>query len=321
MVGTKVFEEHVVANLTKKLKRSGLTLPEKYRILFSLRNCANGSALEPLLYALRDESALFRHDVAFALGQRQDSAAVAALIDVLNDANENSMVRHEAAEALGAIGTTQCLQPLRTHEGSDVRELAETCVLARKRVEYMAASGTTEERSKFQSVDPTPPLDGVFTSQELHDLVVDENTDLFLRYRALFSLRNRGGPEAVEAMAKCLETSSSALLKHEIAYVLGQLLDTQSVACLKAALQDDAEHPMVRHEAAEALGAIADDSCMEILKKYCTCSEPIVADSCIVALDMIEYERSGAFEYADPGDDPEPVQNASTVGVLLEASA
>lgn len=59
---------------------------------------------------------------------------------------------------------------------------------------------------------------------------------------------------------------------------------------------------MVRHEAAEALGAIADDSCVKILQEYSSCSEPIVADSCVVALDMIEHEKSGAFEYADMGE-------------------
>lgn len=237
MVNTEIFDETVISNLSKKLQRASLTLPEKYRILFSLRNSANESALAPLVQALKDDSALFRHDVAFALGQRQDSDAVSALITVLNDATENSMVRHEAAEALGAIGTAECLQPLQDHETSDVQELAETCILARQRVEYMAAHDMAEEHSKFQSVDPTPPLDGVFTSQELHDLLVNEGTDLFLRYRALFSLRNQGGKHAVQAMAECLRTSSSALLKHEIAYVMGQLQDEEAVACLKEVLQ------------------------------------------------------------------------------------
>jgi deoxyhypusine monooxygenase len=58
---------------------------------------------------------------------------------------------------------------------------------------------------------------------------------------------------------------------------------------------------MVRHEAAEALGAIADDACIQLLQQYSTCEEPIVSDSCIVALDMIAHEKSGAFEYADLG--------------------
>jgi deoxyhypusine monooxygenase len=60
---------------------------------------------------------------------------------------------------------------------------------------------------------------------------------------------------------------------------------------------------MVRHEAAEALGAIADDGCIAALKACAACSEPIVAESCVVALDMIAHERSGTFEYADLGHD------------------
>ena len=58
---------------------------------------------------------------------------------------------------------------------------------------------------------------------------------------------------------------------------------------------------MVRHEAAEALGAIGDEACVRLLEEYASDADAIVADSCIVALDMIAHERSGAFEYADMG--------------------
>lgn len=94
---------------------------------------------------------------------------------------------------------------------------------------------------------------------------------------------------------------SSALLKHEVAYVLGQMQDPTSVDTLIRVLQDGREHAMVRHEAAEALGAIADDQSVELLNQFAKDSEPIVAHSCIVALDMIEFEKSGGFEYADTG--------------------
>lgn len=55
---------------------------------------------------------------------------------------------------------------------------------------------------------------------------------------------------------------------------------------------------MVRHEAAEALGSIADPICMELLKQHVQDPEPIVADSCIVALDMMDHELSNSFQYA-----------------------
>lgn len=56
---------------------------------------------------------------------------------------------------------------------------------------------------------------------------------------------------------------------------------------------------MVRHEAAEALGSIAEPQCIELLKVACADPEPVVADSCVVALDMLQYELSGAFQYAE----------------------
>ena len=42
-----------------------------------------------------------------------------------------------------------------------------------------------------------------------------------------------------------------------MAYVLGQLQDKAATAALVRVLAATGEHPMVRHEAAEALGAIA----------------------------------------------------------------
>jgi hypothetical protein len=36
--------------------------------------------------------------------------------------------------------------------------------------------------------------------------------------------------------------------------------------------------------------------------QYTRDPEPIVAHSCEVALDMLEFERSGAFQYADDGN-------------------
>jgi deoxyhypusine monooxygenase len=237
MVHTKHFEERIVANLHAKLQRGDLSLPEKYRVLFSLRNCANASALPALLVGLKDASALFRHDVAFAIGQRQDKDAVDALIRVLDDSREHAMVRHEAAEALGAIGTLECLQPLTRHEESDVREIAETCLLARQRVEFLSKHAHVNAASKFNSVDPTPPFEDSMPLQELGKILLDENQNLFDRYRALFSLRNVGGEGAVNSMAECMTCSPSALLKHEIAYVLGQLQDPHAVSCLKRVLE------------------------------------------------------------------------------------
>ena len=69
---------------------------------------------------------------------------------------------------------------------------------------------------------------------------------------------------------------------------------------------------MVRHEAAEALGAIADERAVALLAAHAADPEPIVADSCVVALDMLEHERSGAFQYVDTGEAGERRPGAGT---------
>jgi deoxyhypusine monooxygenase len=58
---------------------------------------------------------------------------------------------------------------------------------------------------------------------------------------------------------------------------------------------------MVRHEAAEALGAIASSKTVQLLKDFAADPEPIVAHSCLVALDVLEFEQAGGFQYADTG--------------------
>jgi deoxyhypusine monooxygenase len=63
----------------------------------------------------------------------------------------------------------------------------------------------------------------------------------------------------VELGRALVEDDSSALLRHEVAYVLGQLQHPAAVPALAASLARVAEHRMVRHESAEALGAIEFD--------------------------------------------------------------
>lgn len=91
----------------------------------------------------------------------------------------------------------------------------------------------------------------------------------------------------------------SALFRHEVAYVLGQLQHEAAVPQLVAALTRRAESPMVRHECAEALGAIARPSCLAALHAHMADPERVVRESCEVALDMYKHEVGPTFQYAD----------------------
>ena len=144
--------------------------------------------------------------------------------------------------------------------------------------------------------------------------MLDIKLPLFQRYRAMFALRDLASPPdlptavpAIHALSKGLK-DPSALFRHEIAFVFGQLCHPASVSSLTAALSDENEMGMVRHEAAEALGSLGDEEGVEdILKKFLNDPEQVVRDSILVALDMAEYEKNGGKEYALLPDASVPV--------------
>ena len=55
---------------------------------------------------------------------------------------------------------------------------------------------------------------------ELRALLMDENADLFDRYRALFALRNKGDEDSVRAICEGFKEPNSALFRHEIGTLL-----------------------------------------------------------------------------------------------------
>ncbi len=152
------------------------------------------------------------------------------------------------------------------------------------------------ERSEFDSVDPAPPSEEN-NIPTLRKSLCDDNERMFLRMRALFSLRNIGGKESVDALAAAFQ-SDSALLKHEIAYVMGQMQDSSAVPHLIERLSDLKEDVMVRHEAAEALGAIGDQVAMATLREFVNDESIVVAESCEVAIDLLDYVSSKRLDYS-----------------------
>lgn len=138
-------------------------------------------------------------------------------------------VRHEAGEALGAIGTPECLQVLELYQGDPCLEVAQTCQLALQRIQYYSEASTpagsasapaadsglqhssaqcmpagaegnsnaaAESSSPYLSVDPAPAAPANIPSTQLRASLLDEHAPIFERYRALFGLRNKVSPSA-----------------------------------------------------------------------------------------------------------------------------
>ena len=287
--------------------------------------------------------ALFRHEVAFALGQMQSKKATSALISVLKNECEHGMTRHECAEALGAIGDESAVDVLREmHEDeTQCREVRETASLALRRIEHVTkkksaivgarvgskkettAVGIAEKEEEdgdgeehivqhAYSVDPVPAMEASVETDTLAAIILDDTADIWERYGAMFALRNRAqetfglaktreNERVVELCSSTLgktlrsETVHSALLKHEICYVLGQLRedDDNDIAreALFDCLEDPNEHAMVRHEAAEAIGSRGGAGAEALLRKYLSCEDRVVRESCEVALDMLKENQ------------------------------
>ena len=80
---------------------------------------------------------------------------------------------------------------------------------------------------------------------------------------------------------------------------MGQMQDPHAVPFLIDRLEDVDEDLMVRHEAAEALGAIGDRSALSILEKFVNDPEPVISESCEVALDLLQWVASNRLNLSD----------------------
>ena len=141
-----------IESLRVSLIDPALPLFERYRAMFALRNIGTNEAVDALASGFTDDSALFkfvshrhhypvfpltngsltRHEIAFVFGQLLSPHSVPALVEVLRNEQESDMVRHEAAEALGGIGTQEVLPHLKEWLVRDdsPRVVRESCQVA-----------------------------------------------------------------------------------------------------------------------------------------------------------------------------------------------
>ena len=92
-------------------------------------------------------------------------------------------------------------------------QVAETCQLAVRRLEWLQENKQELGTSPYLSVDPAPPAEETDVAK-LRKTLLDESCTLFDRYRAMFALRNLGGQAAVLALAdgKGQREAASSLL-------------------------------------------------------------------------------------------------------------
>jgi len=86
---------------------------------------------------------------------------------------------------------------------------------------------------------------------ELVSTLRDLSRPIAARMRAIFYLRSMGESRAENAEILCealRNESGTALFRHEIAYVLGQMQEASAVPTLQAILENVKDDVVVRHE-------------------------------------------------------------------------
>ncbi len=151
------------------------------------------------------------------------------LEDILSTEGEDVLVRHESAEALGAIGSSSFLPVLEKFSNHDAPEIAETCRIAvdlihykmqyeqQHTVQHENATGDQSLQSSlsispipppsikssiYASVDPAPPISENKSISEIRSCYLDQSLSLFERYRAMFSLRDLNSDESVSVLVE-----------------------------------------------------------------------------------------------------------------------
>ncbi|KAJ8611397.1 hypothetical protein CTAYLR_006493 [Chrysophaeum taylorii] len=282
-----------VPALRERLLNRSASIAERTRAAFWLRERKHDAEARRALRSallVRTDSALLRHELAYILGQVGHADAVDDLCAIVRDVEDEAVVRHEAAEALGAIGDARAIATLRVGLDDVAPEVRETCRLALDLFAWRDQH-THAPNATFLSLDPAPPA----AERSLDSLETDlvDGNSLWCQYQALFALRDLATRDAVDVLSRALvlprNKLPSDLLRHELAFVLGQLARDASAPALETALRDTTMHPMVRHEAAEALGALDPPTAAPILSTFLSDRDAIVAQSCQVALDAMAY--------------------------------
>mmetsp|Transcript_8954 Transcript_8954/g.24973 ORF Transcript_8954/g.24973 Transcript_8954/m.24973 type:complete len:310 (-) Transcript_8954:112-1041(-) len=287
------------AEVKEALSNADAHITTRYKSLMESRQVApsNAELVDVLMGALQVQrtSILLRHEIAYVLGQVGDTRALDTLRSLLADEKEDAIVRHEAAEGIAAVGGDQdTINELAEHQ-TGRGPLADTCELAIEGLKRRATGNALPVCAcQYSTKDPALGLDGVVPEDipRLADMLINQDAALFERYEAMFSLRNLGGRASIDALCETLlRDRSSEVLRHEVAFVLGQLEDEVAGTTLAQVLASEDEHLMVRHEAAIALGNIGSCEAEAALNALTGHWEPMVAESCQVAIATLQYWR------------------------------
>jgi deoxyhypusine monooxygenase len=140
-----------IPDLEKTLLDTSLKKFQRYRAMFALRDLSSPPdlptaipAVQALARGLSDPSALFRHD----------PASIPSLTETLSNTKEASMVRHEAAEALGSLGDEEGVEETLKKFLNDPEQVVRDSVIVALDMAAFEKNGEVE----YAIVPPAQPI-------------------------------------------------------------------------------------------------------------------------------------------------------------------
>lgn len=291
----------------------------KYNAMFHLRTHKTEEAGQAFIdnYKNLGSSALLRHETMYIMGQMRLPSSYEFLKNHMNDPEEMPVVRHEAGEALANYHhlKDQCIAEMEKHWDCEEELLRSTVrVGIMKLKEWKGENDSNYGKFYGGTIEPAEPM----TEEEvINYLEVDTNgleggeltkflvervrekifvsyeeVDEYPKYRMSYYLRNVKTEESKRVLADMMKAENrkfvSALLRHEVAFILGQIYEGEEYVrnILKDVCYDEEEHPVVRHEAILAFWDIAQDE--ELVQRLESHEDQLVRESVICAIRMNE---------------------------------
>lgn len=112
------------------------------------------------------------------------------------------------------------------------------------------------------------------------------------RIQAAFHLENAKEDESIKSLIKALETDPSPIVRHEIAFSLGETAHpTLAAPALMKAVEFD-KNVFVRHEAVLALATLGKPEFIPFIERFVNDPEIEMAESAEIALERIKFTNS-----------------------------
>lgn len=121
-------------------------------------------------------------------------------------------------------------------------------------------------------------------------IVLDfERTRKEERIQAAFHLENAKKDESIKALVKALENEPSPIVRHEIAFSLGETAHpTLAAPALMKAVEQD-KNVFVRHEAILALATLGKKEFIPFVERFLNDPEVEMAESAEIALERLKF--------------------------------